>query len=76
MKVEINEKVKAKEKAKETGFPKLMIHSDGTIVLMNNKNQGYCIRCNDGVHEKLAYREDWRINTFQDFEGSITLSND
>jgi hypothetical protein len=72
MKSEINEKVKANE----TGFPKLMIHSDGTVVLMNNPNQGYCIRCNDGVHEKLAYREDWRINTFQDFKGSITLSNE
>jgi len=76
MKVEINEK--GKTKAKE--FPKLMIGTLGTIVLMVSYGVGFAIDSNKKTDSKFkeigSFHDKWQMEFFKDFEGSITLSND
>ena len=70
MKVEINEPKKAKEK----GFPKLMIAKDGEMVLFQSLSVGTVIK---GVEYGIGHHSvRWAMKDFSDFEGSITLSND
>lgn len=75
MKVEINEP----KKAEEMGFPKLMIciheEEEGLIVLMIEKCTGIVIFPVE--NKPIGYQSSgWLMKYFQDFEGSITLSND
>jgi len=79
MKVEINEKVKAKVKAKVTGFPKLMIckgeKTKGLVVFFESEGSGQSLN-QVGIYYSGYGSIHWEMDQFQDFEGSITLSND
>lgn len=69
MKVEI----KTSNQLNQRPFPKLMKGTvEGELVLMTKPGTGIVI-CGD----RIGYQSDcWTITSFQDFEGSITLSND
>ena len=74
MKVEVNE-----PKANQTNFPKLMISvnesSKGLIILFEKICSGQSLN-NIGRYYTGYYSDCWDMSQFQDFEGSITLSND
>ena len=72
-------KVEIKNPKSEKSFPKLMICVDefnkGLIVLFSS------IGCGTALNKSVAYvngyySSSWVVSSFQDFEGSITLSND
>jgi len=77
MKSEINEKGKAK--AKEREFPKLMIckgeQSKGLVVFFESECYGQSLN-KVGIYYSGYTSIHWDMDQFQDFEGSITLSND
>jgi hypothetical protein len=57
-------------------YPKIM-ESTGHIVLFETKRSGTVLnRLKDGAYSIGVYREDWCADSFKDFEGSVTLSND
>lgn len=61
----------------DKGFPKLMIfHDKSFIVLFNNRDEGTVVYCNDGVHDLGYYSVTWSTELFEDFNGTIELSND
>ena len=72
MKIEVSSK--AARESRE--YPKLMISKDLLlVVLMSAEKQGVVIDCT-GVYEVGHFSTDWHMDSFEDFEGSITLSND
>ena len=70
MKVEINNK----EQNNEIKFPCLMISKNGGLVLMT-KNK-VVIVLNNFPNKLGTYSEDWHMENFTPFNGSITLSNE
>lgn len=57
-------------------YPKIM-YSTGHIVLFESKRAGTVLnRLKSGSYSIGAYRDDWVYDSFKDFEGSVTLSND
>lgn len=55
-------------------FPKLMSHSDGLIVLFTEKGVGVSVV--GDTHSKAGrYSATWNYTHFEDFSGSVTLSN-
>ena len=75
MKSEINEKGKTKERE----FPKLMIYkgdqSKGLVVFFESEGSGQSLN-KVGLYYRGYTSIHWDMDQFQDFEGSITLSND
>jgi hypothetical protein len=65
-------------------FPKLMKYLDDErgfgydlIVLMYNKNgDGVCLSTKHSNFGRLSGNSGWFVECFEDFEGSVTLSND
>lgn len=74
MKSEVNNPVKVN---KEIEYPCLM-QSKQHIVLFTDENVGTCIWCSEYVwDDDIGYwTNDWRMDDFFQFNGSITLSND
>lgn len=75
MKVEISEPKKAEKRP----FPKLMIGKYRQIVFMasGNDNYGYGFIVNHKEQNKIGFESTkFILEEFEDFEGSITLSND
>lgn len=70
MKVEI----KVSDQVNVKPFPKLMISKDGDLVLFESEQKGMYLKGTN--YEKPHYCNNWHMNNFKDFEGSITLSND
>ena len=75
MKVEIN---KTEEK-QEIKYPCLMKHLNSDLVVLFNNH--YCgmvvVETNNNEFDKIGkYYEEWIIDSFTPFKGSITLSND
>ena len=70
MKVE----VKTQNKSKSLPFPKLMkLNDSDLIVLFTGKNKGIVINSIDNFRIG-TYAEDWIIDSFTDFKGSITIT--
>ena len=56
-------------------FPKLMIHTDGTIVFFSESEKGVCVK--EGGNTRVGFlATTYCMSDFTDFEGTITLSND
>ena len=57
-------------------FPKIMISNDH-IVLFTTETCGTVLKTLSGGYYSIGQtRTDWCINNFDDFKGSVTLSND
>lgn len=70
MKVEVNENKQVQERE----FPKLMVANNGEVVLFESYKSGTVLK---GVDWKTGhYSNNWSMNEFSDFNGSITLSNE
>lgn len=69
MKVE----VKDNDPVKEKPFPKLM-KSDDCIVYMTEFGCGIALTNDDYID--IGYDDEWIMDKFKDFNGTITLSND
>ena len=55
-------------------FPCLMQHGRGIIVLFHSERCGLVVKNN---HDPIGeYREDWIMDSFEPFHGSVTLEND
>lgn len=55
-----------------------MIHESGAIVLFNSSKEGTLIY-KGGFSDQFCigeYLTDWLIESFEDFNGTVTLSND
>lgn len=73
MKVEVNELDKKQIKA----FPKLMGTKNGYIVLFSKPEKGVCLKKPESTADIIgSYYDEWNMDYFEDFNGSITLSND
>lgn len=56
-------------------FPKLMVASDGEIVLFVDYGKGMVV--NGGKENAMgAYSSSWVMDCFQHFTGTVTLSNE
>ena len=62
---------------REVNFPKLMIHKkhDFVVLFSSDKKTGVVVLDNTPWFG-IGFTQTWDVNTFNDFEGSITLSND
>ena len=61
----------------KTPFPKLMIAQNGLLVLMTDSEKGIvALQGEASCHKIGTYREDWAMDGFADFKGSVTLSNE
>lgn len=69
-------KTKIKENKESKQFPKLMrLKGSDTIVLMSHPKVGVVV--NEGKHHMVgSYFQYWDMDCFEDFNGSITLSNE
>ena len=74
MKVEVKECSKKAERP----FPKLMINSlnKTTIALFSNPSEGTIIQSKDNRLPLGSYSKGLVSSSFEDFEGSLILSND
>lgn len=61
---------------KETDFPKLMVHENGDVVLFEGTEDGVLVASKSTPEDIGSYSECWNPRMFQDFKGSVTLSND
>jgi len=62
-------------KTTKTPYPKLIIDSSGTIVLMIRHGYGTALTHNNcGLAGE--YSDDWDMSEFKDFNGLIILSNE
>lgn len=69
-------KVEVKEQEKKNEFPSLMKSKNSElIVLFSSEDIGIVLK-KDTHNSRFDYRGDWIIDTFEDFKGIITLSND
>lgn len=59
-----------------TPFPKLMITDDGMIVYFKQDSYGQVIHQGKGLWEEGCISGGWDMDSFHDFPGSVTLSND
>ena len=60
--------------AERNDYPKLMASKSGVIVLFSKHGCGTII--SSGEHYECGrWRDDWLMDVFNDFDGSITLSN-
>ena len=59
-------------------FPKLMIASDGVIVLFESKRNGVVVSHNGGFTTTAVGEScnEWHMGSFEDFDGEVILSND
>lgn len=74
MKVEVKQDCNKKER----DFPKLMIskHNKTTLVLLCTPTEGTVLQSN-GIHAHVGYHSAiFKSSLYEDFEGSITISND
>lgn len=60
----------------DTKFPKLMISKLGTLVLFKKSGIGVVICPGDTVYDVGDYFSDWAMKVFEDYNYTITLSND
>jgi hypothetical protein len=61
----------------ELPFPKLMACKDGQINLFIEENRGVVVYKGGSISWSVGYfSEDWKMNSFTDFHGTVTLSND
>lgn len=67
----VTEVIEAKKKGED--YPKLM-RSNSTIVLFESSHAG-CVVASD-VHTIGHYSEDWAMGAFEDFHGSVMLTNE
>lgn len=76
MKIEINEQ----SKQAEVKYPCLMqrnnINARNQIVFFECESIGMVVASEEPTQPIGHHREDWLMNTFHPFKGSITLSND
>ena len=54
-------------------YPKLMISTRGTIILMIADKKGTILNLSN--HSLGKYHETWNMDELNDFVGSVTLSN-
>lgn len=58
-------------------YPKLMItKTSGCIVLFHEEEKGVCLQKGDTQNIVGNHSSIWNMHAFEDFTGSITLSND
>ena len=67
--------VNKKEEVKEKEFPKLMISRTDVVVIMSEFRTGIVVSGGD-VYKIGYHSESWCIEDFEDFNGTLTLSND
>lgn len=65
----------ANRKNKSTSFPKIMIGTNGTIVLFSEYGVGTVLNTNK-YHDTGYYFTDWQMDQFKDFDNQITLENE
>ena len=61
---------------RELSFPKLMIGARGVIVLMIKHGVGVVVCRNGSPHTVGEYADNWSMNTFEDYTGSVTITNE
>jgi uncharacterized protein (DUF362 family) len=66
--------VNYKGKDKVLPYPKLMKHSDGTIILINKNECGMVVHSMDRRYPIGTYNNDW--SGFRDCNDEVTLSNE
>ena len=71
----IKSKVVEKDKLK---YPKLMVSKlEGTVVLMYSKTSGIVVGNTGDCQSEIGYySEFWDTNCFEDFDGTVELSNE
>jgi hypothetical protein len=77
-------KTKITKQTKQTKpFPKLMIDKDGDVffMMLERKESGKCFGYGVLIHSVStdagvgAYSEKWDLSLFEDFDGTVELSN-
>jgi hypothetical protein len=58
---------------KALGYPKLMIGTLGTIVLMTKESHGAVLQGDN--YDTGHVNDDWSMSCFKDYTGTITLEN-
>jgi hypothetical protein len=61
---------------KELPFPKLMISRHDCVVLFEYYNKGVCINAGTTGNLVGVISENWAMENFKDFHGSVCLEND
>ena len=64
-----------KKKEKETEFPCLMVADNGLIVLFTLCNEGSVVCVGNSPHSLGYVSEDWHMDSFKEFKGSVELKN-
>jgi hypothetical protein len=59
----------------ELPYPKLMKSENGKIVLMTVRGVGMVLSDSQGYSKAGTYSDDWKMENFSDFHGTIALSN-
>ena len=60
----------------EIGYPKLMIDSYKKVVLMQECGWGFVVANGEGSCAVGYHSDSWNMEAFEDFAGSIELSNE
>lgn len=72
IKVTLGDEVKKTDKS----FPRLMMHSDGTIVLFSDNEHGVCLFGCNGTKAGHNPKDGWGMELFTDYNGPVTLQNE
>lgn len=59
---------------KELGFPKLMVDKDGMVILFTDVTTGTVV-VGKGSFTIGEWGDEWYITSFEDFNGTVELSN-
>lgn len=72
MKVEVVDKI-----TKTLSYPYLAINNDNNrIVLFTDVRKGIVLYAGDGDRQMGFYSNDWNMDSYEIYTGSVTLSND
>lgn len=68
--------VNTNQKSKSLPYPKLMISSEGTIVLFKERSIGVVLLDDSSSYNIGFHSATWDTNAFKDYYEAITLQND
>ncbi len=70
-------KAKVKQSKEQKPFPKIMSLTNGCAVLFNSHGKGTYLALAEGSARLIGdWNDDLDMSRFEDFNGSVTLSND
>ena len=59
----------------DAGYPKLMINTDGDVVLFKEVEKGTIVFVGKSLNYLAYFSSMWNMDYFTDFVGKLTLSN-